>query len=158
MVHCAEMHCGVKYFPADVNAALAKIPTWHALQHPTSVLSRNLIERLGGFATGMRFSGDTEMLRRAAYVALVRNVQQVLYFRRDREGSLTAAQDTGLESPARVKVRNTLAERARRAMEIARTGRLPDLQPLSTSPPVELIHVTGPRLIPRSLVIAGRHG
>lgn len=156
MVHCDQMHCRVKYFPANVNEALAKIPTWHALQHPTSIVSRHLIERLGGFATGMRFSGDTEMLRRAAYVARVRNVQQVLYFRRDREGSLTGSADTGLASPARVEVRTRLARVAKTNIAEAREGRLPDLSPLKTAPKVELVHVTGPPLVKRAWAAVGR--
>lgn len=154
MVHCTDMHCRVKYFPADVNDALAKIPTWHALQHPTSIISRHLIERLGGFATGMRFSGDTEMLRRAAYVARVRNVQQVLYFRRDREGSLTGSTETGLDSPARLEVRNLLSRVAKRNMVVAREGKVPDLSPLRAAPPVQLRHVVGPSLSKRTLTPA----
>lgn len=156
MVHCAEMHCAVKYFPADVNSAFAKIPTWHALQHPTSIVSRHLLDRIGGFATGMRFSGDTEMLRRAAYVALVRNVQQVLYFRRDREGSLTGSHGTGLSSPARLAVRDGLSRIASRNMAEARAGRSPDLSPWRVAPPVRLSHVTGPSLVRRSLRSMGR--
>jgi glycosyltransferase involved in cell wall biosynthesis len=58
MVCCNELHCRVRYFPRDVNDALVRFPTWHALQHPTSLVSRALVERLGGFASGMRFSGE----------------------------------------------------------------------------------------------------
>jgi hypothetical protein len=146
MVHCADLHCRPKYFPADVNAALSAMPTMHALQHPTSIVSGSLLARLGGFATGMRFSGDTELLRRAAHVARVVNVQEVLYFRRDRDGALTASAETGLQSPARLEVRKRLAERARRNARAAAEGRPLDLTPLSTGPAVGLVHVVGPRL------------
>ena len=146
MVHCAELHCRPKYFPTDANAALSRMPTTHALQHPTSIVSRHLVERLGGFATGMRFSGDSELLRRAAYVARVVNVPRVLYYRRDRDGALTAAPDTGLSSPARLRVRELLAQKARRNAAAVREGGRPDLAPLETAPPVTLRHVLGPRL------------
>lgn len=145
MVHCAARHCRAKYFPEDVNDAVARIPTWHALQHPSSIVSRHLLDRIGGFATGMRFSGDTEMLRRAAFVARVHNVQQVLYYRRDRDGSLTGSEDTGLQSPARQRVREELAERVRQNIAAVAEGRAPDLSPLALAPPVGLVHVTGPQ-------------
>jgi hypothetical protein len=146
MVHCADLHCRPKYFPADVNAALATMPTMHALQHPTSIVSGHLLERLGGFATGMRFSGDTELLRRAAYVARVVNVQEVLYFRRDRDGALTSSAATGLQSPARLAVRERLAKRARSNARAARDGRPLNLDPIETAPPIGLHHVAGPPL------------
>jgi hypothetical protein len=99
-----------------------------------------------GFATGMRFSGDTEMLRRAAHVARVVNVQQVLYFRRDRDGALTASQETGLQSPARLEVRKRLAERARRNAAGGSGGATPRPDAAVDGPSVELVHVVGPRL------------
>jgi hypothetical protein len=52
-------------FPLDVNATLSASPTSHALQHPTSLVSRRLVAELGGYSSGMRFSGDDEFLRRA---------------------------------------------------------------------------------------------
>lgn len=151
MVCCTEFHCRVQYFPRNVNDAIARFPTWHALQHPTSLVSRALVERLGGFAAGMRFSGDTEFVRRAVYVALVRNVQEILYFRRDREGSLTTAADTGLQSPARIEIRDILARRSKSNVVATARGEAPDLAPYATAPPVPLRHLAGPRLRMRAL-------
>ena len=59
---------------------------------------------LGGFASGLRFSGDAEFLRRAQYVAKVLNIPDHCYFRRIRQGSLTTAQRDRTEvagAPAR---------------------------------------------------------
>ncbi|MDP9019718.1 MAG: glycosyltransferase, partial [Actinomycetota bacterium] len=106
-------------FPVDVNGALAEAPTCHALQHPTSLVSRTLVTRLGGYASGMRFSGDDEFLRRAAHVARIVNVPRVLYFRRHRADSLTTY-------PASGEHRATVS--------------------CTQAPPVELTHVCGPRL------------
>jgi glycosyltransferase involved in cell wall biosynthesis len=49
-----------KTYPLDVNAALAAWPTWYALLHPTSLVSRDLVVRIGGYATGLKFGGDRE--------------------------------------------------------------------------------------------------
>lgn len=54
----------------DVNQALTKKPG-HGLLHPTSLVTRNLIMQLGGFATGLRFGGDSDFLLRAVMVAKV---------------------------------------------------------------------------------------
>jgi hypothetical protein len=76
---------GVPY-PLDVNAALLDDPAGYPLLHPTSLVARRVLERVGGFATGMRFSGDAELLRRAAHVARVVNADHHGYFRRKRRG------------------------------------------------------------------------
>jgi hypothetical protein len=133
-------------YPLDVNAALAADPTAFPLLHPTSLIARRLVVRLGGFATGMRFSGDEELLRRAAHVARIANADHFGYFRRKREGSLTTTPTTGLGSPARRAVQAALAERARANAATARTGGRPDLRPWRTGQPVALHHLAGPPL------------
>jgi hypothetical protein len=131
-------------YPHDVNQALRERPTAFPLLHPTSIIARTLLERLGGFATGMRFSGDAELLRRAGHVARVVNADHFGYFRRKRPGSLTLGSDTALGSPARLAVQEQLAARATANAERARAGRAPDLEPMRRAGPVVLRHLAGP--------------
>jgi hypothetical protein len=131
-------------YPLDVNAALATFPTSYPLLHPTSILARSLIERLGGFATGMRFSGDAELLRRAAHVARIVNADHHGYFRRKRDGSLTHRSATALGTPVRREVHAALAARARANAALVAAGELPDLRPWRRSPRPTLHHLVGP--------------
>ena len=133
-------------YPLDVNAALDEQPAGFPLLHPTSMVGRDLVMRLGGFATGMRFSGDAEFLRRAAQVARVVNADHFGYFRRKRVGSLTTAPTTGLASPERLKVQAALTARARGFAEDQRRGRRPDLRPFRSAGLPALEHLAGPRL------------
>ena len=133
-------------YPLDVNAALAEEPTSFPLLHPTSVVSRDLMVRVGGFATGLRFSGDSEFLRRAMHVARGVNVPEFCYARRIRAGSLTTAADTGMQSPERIVLMATLHARARANAELVARGQKPVLEPLAVAPPVRLAHVLGPPL------------
>ncbi len=132
-------------YPLDVNAALAEKPG-HPLLHPSSLVARNLVQRLGGFATGLRFGGDTEFLLRAALVARIVNIPDYCYFRRKRVGSLTTAPDTGLDSPVRIELLKTLKNRALTNYTACRKGQLPCLEPLVKAEPIVLSHITGPQL------------
>lgn len=140
-------------YPLDVNAALVAKPTAFPLLHPTSMVFRDLVVRVGGFATGMRFSGDAEFLRRAGHAARVVNADHFGYFRRKRAGSLTTAADTALQSPQRRQVQAVLAERARANAEAAARGEAPDLRPWKVAPPPVLRCLAGPDLrLPRRAV------
>ena len=101
---------------------------------------------LGGFASGLRFSGDAELLRRARHVAKVTNIPAYTYFRRIRQGSLTTAEETGLKSAVRQEVMEMLWDRARRNADAVAAGRAPDLAPCRTAPPVGLRLLAGPPL------------
>jgi glycosyltransferase involved in cell wall biosynthesis len=138
-------------FPLDANAALAAAPTCHAVQHPTALVRRDLVVRLGGFASGMRFSGDDEFLRRAAHAATVVNVPRVLYFRRHRSGSLTTSSATGHGSASRRRVLEALAARARANAAAVARGEAPVLAPFATAAPIALDHLCGPDPHARSL-------
>jgi glycosyltransferase involved in cell wall biosynthesis len=142
-------------YPVDVNHALRTDPTSFPLLHPTSLVARDLVLRIGGFASGLRFSGDAEFLRRAAHLATVRNVPQHLYIRRKREGALTTSQDTGLRSPARRRLQRRLWQVARANAARVAMGEPPVLQPLSRAAPVALRHLCGPPL--RRAAEPGRH-
>jgi hypothetical protein len=133
-------------YPLDVNAALDATPTGFPLLHPTSLVARDLVVRAGGFATGMRFSGDAEFLHRAARLGRVVNADHFGYFRRKRPGSLTTGRETALDAPARLAVNAGLAARAVAMAAAAADGALPDLRPWRTAPPPRLAHVAGPPL------------
>ena len=143
-VFCEEPEAVAIEWPYDVNAELARRPTAFCLLHPTSLVSGDLVRQLGGFATGLRFSGDAEFLRRAAHVARVVNIPQHCYFRRIRSGSLTTGAATGLDSPERKRVMEALWQRARSNAELVAVGRTPRLEPYATAEPVALEHVAGP--------------
>lgn len=130
-------------YPLDVNHALRERPG-HALHHPTSMVSRDLVRRVGGFATGLRFGGDTEFLWRAVYLAPMVNIPRFCYFRRHRPGSLTTDPQRGLSSPARKELLVLLKKRARENIARCKKGRPLLLQPLKQRPTVELKHLCGP--------------
>lgn len=132
-------------YPLDVNCALQDKPG-HPLLHPTSLVTRDLVMRLGGFATGLRFGGDTEFLLRAALIARVVNLPEYCYYRRKRAGSLTTAPATGLESPARTDLTSKLKNRALANSAAKKAGHPIDLHPLCTAKPIELLHLVGPHL------------
>lgn len=132
-------------YPLDVNRALAEKPG-HGLLHPTSLVRRDLVMRLGGFATGLRFGGDTEFLLRAVRVARVINLPDFAYFRRKRPDSLTTAAHTGLNSPARQALIQQCKARAIANQAAIQAGRLPDLTPLAQAGPLPLRHLAGPHL------------
>jgi hypothetical protein len=133
-------------YPLDVNAALVEWPTWYALLHPTSLVSRDLVMRIGGYATGLRFGGDLEFLHRAAHAARTVNIPQFAYYKRIRSGALTARHDTGLGTPAREALRQRENERARSNAAMVAEGKRPDLRPMALADPIPLTYVMGPKL------------
>ncbi|HJT26727.1 MAG TPA: glycosyltransferase [Pyrinomonadaceae bacterium] len=132
-------------YPLDVNAALAVRPA-HPLLHPTSLIARDLVRRLGGFATGLRFGGDSELLLRAGHVARIVNVPSYCYFRRHRSGSLTTDPTTGLETPVRLELQKLLIERQLNNASAVLRGESPVLEPFASAPPAQLTHILGPEL------------
>lgn len=133
-------------FPLDVNAALLIHPGKHAIMHPSTIVSRSLIMRAGGYATGLRFGGDTEFEHRASHVGRILNIPQFAYVVRNRVNSLTSSPETGLVSPERIEQREVEAERASVNAKLVTAGGLPDLTPLASAPPLELHYLAGPRL------------
>lgn len=145
-VFCEEPEVAPIAWPLDVHTQFESKPTAFPLLHPTSIVTRDLVMELGGFASGLRFSGDAELLRRARFVARVENVADHCYYRRIRENSLTTAEATGLKSPVRQQVMELLWERARANAARAAAGQEPDLSPIRTAPPVRLRQLAGPAL------------
>ncbi|MDQ3889999.1 MAG: glycosyltransferase, partial [Actinomycetota bacterium] len=137
-VFCDEPEVAPIRWPLDVAPEFAQKPTAFPLLHPTSLVTRDLVVALGGFASGLRFSGDAEFLRRARFATSVVNIPHYAYFRRIRQGSLTTAPETGLQSPERKRVMEMLWDRARRNAERVAEGREPELEPCAVAAPVGL--------------------
>ncbi|MEM9539022.1 MAG: glycosyltransferase family 2 protein [Cyanobacteria bacterium P01_E01_bin.42] len=131
-------------YPLDVNLALQEKPG-HPLMHPSSLVSRDLVMRVGGFATGLRFGGDTEFLLRSVFAAKIANIPEFCYFRRKRPHSLTTAKETGLDSPQRKELLKVLKTRARENIAKFRDGMQPDLTPLAIAEPIQLHYLSGDR-------------
>jgi glycosyltransferase involved in cell wall biosynthesis len=133
-------------YPMDVNRALSE-RLGHPLLHPTSLAARSLIRRIGGFATGLRFGGDTELLRRAGYAGRIVNIPQFCYVRRVRPFSLTTDASTGFGSSDRLRLRDELDRRAEANRTRMIQGQAPILSPCRIAPAVGFDHILGPELI-----------
>jgi glycosyltransferase involved in cell wall biosynthesis len=133
-------------YPLDVSQALAHRPA-HVLQHPTSLVSRRLVMATGGYASGLRFGGDTEFLLRARFKGRLVNTETVSYVRCIRPDSLTGSPDTGFRSIARQRLLHDLKVREAYFADLLRNGRLPDLAPMAVGEPARLRHILGPSLM-----------
>jgi len=132
-------------YPLDVHGALAKGPSY-ALLHPSSLVSRDLIQRIGGYSTGLKFSGDLEFLNRAVHAGRVQNVNSFSYFRRMRKDSLTLSPVTGLASLARTELHHRIRTKAYENLKKISGGLLPNIVPLEVGEPVQLEWITGPTI------------
>lgn len=133
-------------YALDVNAAIDVDPTQHSMMHPGSVVSRDVVMRVGGFATALRFGGDTEFEHRAVHVARVVNIPHYAYVVRNRESSLTSSPDTGLRSERRLALRAQVIARAIENYAKANEGLEPNLEPLELADgPLTIRHLLGPR-------------
>jgi len=133
------------HYPLDVNLALAEKPG-HPLLHPTSLVRRQLVMKVGGFATGLRFGGDTEFLLRATWVGRILNLPSYGYLRQKRPHSLTTDPHTGLDSPARHALLQALKQRFYNSQTAHHQGQPLNLAPLCQAPPILLKHHSGPGL------------
>jgi glycosyltransferase involved in cell wall biosynthesis len=133
-------------FPLDVNATLESTPTRHVIMHPSSIITRELVMRAGGYAMGLRFGGDTEFEHRAVHAGRIVNIPDFLYVVRNRPESLTSSAATGLESPERQLLRADEHQRVQENQTLIAAGMAPNLEPLRTAEPTEIRHLAGPRL------------
>jgi len=114
--------------------------------YPSSLISRDFLNRLGGFASGLRFSGDYELFTRAVFDGKVANLDRYCYFRRIRKGSLVTSEDTGMASLARREMDNQIEKRQLENLARIAKGLAPLLEPLSKTDPVKFEHLAGPAL------------
>ena len=145
-IFCDEPEAVPIQWPLDGNAPFEDVPTAFTCLHPTSLVSRDLVQAVGGFSSGLRFGGDAEFLRRAHWIATVANVPHYGYLRRIRQNSLTTAPATAIGTPVRKELMEETFARARTNHERVAQGLEPDLSPLHTRGPVELRRLCGPPL------------
>lgn len=132
-------------YPLDLNSA-PQASFRFPFCYPSSVISKDFLKHLGGFASGLKFSGDFELLTRAVWAGKVANINHYGYFRRLRKNSLITSEATGLASLARKEMDFQIE--ARKAENLARVmkGGVPNLEPLKTAAPVVFEHLAGPPL------------
>ena len=117
-----------RIYPECVKTAVLNDPTFHPLLLPTTVLSRDLMDRVGGLSTGLRFGADSKFIRRAVFAGTVRNVRNASYFRRVHLNAMTRAPATGYGSPARRALQPVLQAQARDNVAKYLSGAMPDLR------------------------------
>jgi len=86
--------------PLDANRGLDCGPAAVQL-FSTTITRAECLRRLGGFSTVRTFGADRQFQLRAHWSARMLNVDSFLYVRRIREGSLTTAAETGMQSQVR---------------------------------------------------------
>lgn len=90
-------------FPLDVNAAL-RVNPHHPMLFPSTLMRRDSYFEVGGLSTDRTFAYDTQFVFRCSFDLRIANVDDFLYIRRRREGSLTTAPATALGTPVRVEL------------------------------------------------------
>jgi hypothetical protein len=133
------------FYPPDAGKSLRTSHT-QALLHPSTLVSRDLVMRTGGFASGLRFGGDLEFQLRAHHRGLVVNIRRCCYFRRRRPDSLWTSAETGRDSAARQEQEAAIEAQAIANTERAALGQAPNLEPYRRGDPVKLDHLAGPPL------------
>ena len=110
IVGCHELRCNeltrnveAIRLPLDVNQALGSAPGAAQLL-ATTITRIDCLRRTGGFSTNRRFGADRQFQLRAHWTARMLNVDDFLYVRRLREGSLTTAKATGMNSWIRQEI------------------------------------------------------
>lgn len=98
----SEQVVAVRY-PLDVNGAMSERAR-NAMLFPTTMLTSSFYKRIGGLSDDLRFALDTQFILRAACLGRLRNVDEFLYIRRIREGSLTTDAKTGMQNALRAQL------------------------------------------------------
>lgn len=133
--------------PLNPELTFQNTPKSKPVHHPTSLVTRDLIMRVGGFANALPFSGDTEFLRRAATIGPIGNTAEFIYVYRTRSDSLTGSEETGVHTAVRRDLWAIQHPRAQWIAERANAGLGPVLAPMAVTSPPALTHLTGPALI-----------
>lgn len=132
-------------YPLDVSRAYLSHQR-HPIVHGTTLVTRDLVRRAGGFSTALRFGGDSEFLRRVGFKARIVNSTRFCYFQRMRAGSLTRNPDTGLGSPARLALMADIRQWVERNRPALLAGNIEAVRPYKLAGPVTLEHLLGPTL------------
>jgi GT2 family glycosyltransferase len=124
------------------------------LLHGTSLISRGLAMRIGGFDERLKLGADIDFMNRAALAGRIVNLPVFYYFRRVRSESLTTHDQTGYHSAARMIEDRFVLVRGRRNLEMVRAGQAPQLF-VKQNEPVGFIHHKGPGLRLMSCGLSG---
>lgn len=112
--------------PYNVNEFLKENPFSHAVYNTTKLISRRVLDKLGGF-DNTRFGGDTEFILRASFFFRIRNSNEVYTMKTIRPDSLTEDPLTCITSPARMEYKCQRDEEQRiRLNHLREFGSLPD--------------------------------
>ncbi len=133
--------------PIDPERTFQTTPKSKPVHHPTSLVTRDLIQRTGGFCTGLPFSGDTEFLRRAATIGPIANTAEFIYIYRTRSDSLTGSEETGIHTAVRRDLWAIQHPRAQWIADRVQAGLGPVLVPMAVTAPAKLMHLSGPALL-----------
>lgn len=144
-IHRDEADALTIRYPLDVNAAMEARPPTPPLLHPTSLIARSLLDRLGGFATGLRSGADLEFLVRAALAARVVNVPEFLYFRRIRPRA-REEREAAARAPVRDEALGSPWGHVLAATAVTTASERNGLAPSALAQPVSLVHHCGPPL------------
>lgn len=98
---------GYEAFPVNASEAIYK-RNYYPVRHPSALLYRYVLDRIGGFDNEARFGGDSEYLFRAYLLYNFGNVQQFLYRHTIRPDSLTQSAETGFTSDRRKEFERVL--------------------------------------------------
>ncbi len=131
-------------YPPDVNYAMSQ-KIGHHLLHCTSLISRGLAMRVGGFDERLKLVADTDFVVRAWHAGRIVNLPTFSFFRRVRPGSLTTRAETGYKSVARNMEVHFIAIRSQRHLEQARAGHAPNVF-VERTEPLGFVHHRGPKL------------
>src|SRR5262249_19074163 len=123
------------FYPPDPGPAL-RVQHTQALLHPSSLVSRDLVMRIGGFSSGLRFGGDMEFQLRAHHAGHAANIRRFCYYRRRRPDSLWTSPDTGKGSTARLEQEARIKAASRANATRVALGQEPDLSPAKRSEPI----------------------
>lgn len=104
------------------------------------------MRRIGGLATGLRYSSDTEFICRAVFAGRIINIPQTYYYRRIHPGAVTVRPETGLGSPLRKSILSRIKDRWDANCARFTKDEEPHLHPLAIEAPIKLDHVAGPEL------------
>lgn len=93
-------------YPKDVIAALKTGPA-HALLHPSSAIARGIFYACHKLSEDRIFANDTKFLYYCYFkLETIENIDEFLYIRRARPGSLTTTAGTSIGSPVRTELIN----------------------------------------------------
>lgn len=133
--------------PIDPERTFQTTPKSKPVHHPTSLVTRDLIQRTGGYCTGLPYSGDTEFLRRAATIGPIGNTAEFIYIYRTRSDSLTGSEETGVHTAVRRELWAIQHPRAQWISDRVQAGLGPVLAPMAMTSPANLAHLSGPALL-----------